>query len=283
MYHIPISIFQIQRSGKRKKTSAPKTGSKKENSPKKHKKPADNQTENGSISIPEEDSKQNVCSRSPSNKKLSFSEKKEKVKMKRKEKMQQVKLKRLKNPDSEENKLRLEKLKAKRKAKKLRRQQEKQLKSELDKFISEKQDEPVTLENTGCPTAPINKSEEELDVTSRQTVATGSPVFPSDDDDEEKVNVLEQSVSSETSSHEITSVDVVDSALDDIEPLQEPVSESVTLSPEEKERGRVWLNLDVCEPIVKGLLELGFVDPTPIQQACIPAGLLKYKVGSAGR
>ena len=62
----------------------------------------------------------------------------------------------------------------------------------------------------------------------------------------------------------------------DVSPMEDP---AVELTPEEKQKGVNWLELDVCEPIVKALLELGFSKPTPIQQACIPEGLLRYKVG----
>ena len=62
----------------------------------------------------------------------------------------------------------------------------------------------------------------------------------------------------------------------DLPEQKEPAA--VVLSSEEKEAGQAWLRLGVCEPIVKGLLELGFHSPTEIQQACIPSGLLKYKV-----
>ena len=70
-------------------------------------------------------------------------------------------------------------------------------------------------------------------------------------------------------------IDCPESILD-VQPVEDTVI--VELTSEEKLKGVNWLALDVCEPIVKALLELGFTQPTPIQQACIPAGLLRYKV-----
>ena len=249
--------------------------------------------------------------------------------------MQQVKLRKIENPDSEENKLRLEKIKAKRRAKKLKKMQEKQLKSEVDQFIAEKETEtspssiekPVNADTSVLP-APSGTSTEELSAPNQST--TQSSVAPDKDhvsvpstspetmETKTKETETKETETTETETKETTEVDSVAivevesiSAAADTEPLSvaipvvdvittmevdtipdetadvdvdiilddtEPESGLVALTEEEKEKAKAWLNLDVCEPIVKGLLELGFLNPTPIQQACIPAGLLKYKV-----
>lgn len=237
---LTVWYYQVERQGKRKKKSAPKNDdgslTKSNNVEKKQKK--DPQVN---------DIEQTKCNRTNA-KKLSFAEKKDKLKRKRKEKMRLVKQQRLENPDSEENRHRLEKLKAKRKAKRLKKAQEKQLKSEIDGFVAEKQD---ALKRTlkGCSEA----------ITEQATVPS----------EEEKVESTECEDVPEAVTEQTNTAHPKD--------FPKPI-EPVSLSLEEKEAGKAWLNLDVCEPIVKGLLELGFHTPTDIQQACIPSGLLKYKV-----
>ncbi|KAL5262230.1 hypothetical protein ACHWQZ_G007821 [Mnemiopsis leidyi] len=259
--------YLVQRSGKRKKTSAPKEGSVKPAKPTKSK--SGNKPISESETIPEN----TECNRSPP-KKLSFSEKKAKIKTKRKEKMHQVKLRRLENPDSEENKLRLEKLKTKRKAKKLKQQQDKKLKSEIDEFISEKKF------NT-------DKSEEIPKITAVPPDIISPKTTPSDDPDStltqkaDPVDISANSDAVKTTPDKVDLIDEIDTGLEESKTQNETTP--VTLTQEEKENGKAWLNLDVCESIVKGLLDLGFKTPTPVQQACIPAGLLKYKdvIGAA--
>ena len=197
--------------------------------------------------------------------------------------MQQVKLKRLENPDSEENKLRLEKLKAKRKAKRLKRQQEKKLKSEVDEFMAEKKGENVQSntnpENSLHPQESLPETSDKLDVSKEPTLDVqpdstfGQEADPnSADADADAIKACPE----ETVDVEDVNMGEVDAGLDESKTSHDLTP--VSLTPEEKERGKAWLNLDVCESIVKGLLDLGFENPTPIQQACVPAGLLKYKV-----
>ena len=192
--------------------------------------------------------------------------------------MQQVKLKRLENPDSEENKLRLEKLKAKRKAKRLKRQQEKKLKSEVDEFMAEKKGviipSDANAENLLHPQESLSdKPDISYEATLISDSALGQKADPDTNPADTDVDVI-KTCSQETVDLEDVNRSEVDAGLEESKTPYTPVS----LTPEEKEKGKAWLNLDVCESIVKGLLDLGFENPTPIQQACVPVGLLKYKV-----
>ena len=195
--------------------------------------------------------------------------------------MQQVKLKRLENPDSQENKLRLEKLKAKRKAKRLKRQQEKKLKSEVDEFMAEKKGENVKSdtnpENSLHHQESLTETLDKLDVSKEPTlnVQPDSTFGQEADPNSADADAIKM-CSLETVDIRDVKMDEVDAGLDESKTSHDLTP--VYLTPEEKERGKAWLNLDVCESIVKGLLDLGFENPTPIQQACVPAGLLKYKV-----
>ena len=64
-----------------------------------------------------------------------------------------------------------------------------------------------------------------------------------------------------------------------LEDLTEATADAVLeLTEDEKTKGKIWLEMGVCDGLVKALVELGFTCPTPIQYQCIPAGLLTYKV-----
>lgn len=65
--------------------------------------------------------------------------------------------------------------------------------------------------------------------------------------------------------------------------LTEASTAEIDLTDEEKAKGKIWIEMGVCDALVKGLVELGFTSPTPIQSQCIPAGLLTYKdvIGAA--
>ena len=69
-----------------------------------------------------------------------------------------------------------------------------------------------------------------------------------------------------------------------LEDLTEATADAVLeLTEDEKTKGKIWLEMGVCDGLVKALVELGFTCPTPIQYQCIPAGLLTYKVNIKSR
>ena len=178
-----------------------------------------------------------------------------KKKLKQKERMAKIRLKRQENPDSESEKRRKEKLKLKRKAKKATKICEKRNK-ELEKVSNNSIDDSNHVTRNLLNEFNQSDTIEKLNNTSDAVADTTG--------DSTKI--------SETVKCEDTSASL------DVTCDEGVASRDITLTAEERRKGKQWLELDVCEEIVKAVVELGFTTPTPIQQRCIPAGLLKYKV-----